>query len=521
MLTRFIKIQLVLFTVLTIIAITVLGWYYLRIPSLVGIGQYELHAELPRSGGLYATANVTYRGSQIGKVTSVVPTENGARATMSIDNRYKIPADASANVHSVSAIGEQYLDLVSEGNPGQFLAPGSTITESTVPSEVGPALDAANNGLAVLPKEKIDALLTETSNAVGGLGPALQRLVDSTTNIAQGFKDNLPQVNDIIANSAPILDSQAQSGDNIEQWSRNLDIIASQSAEQDAALRSGLEQAAPTLDQVNNVFSGVRDSLPQTLANLSIVIDMLKRYNKGLEQTLVILPQGAAVAQAGTLFEDLGQLPLALSINQPPPCLTGFLPASEWRSPADTSMAPLPKNTYCKIPKDYQANAVRGARNYPCVDVPGKRAATPMECRSNEPYVPLGTNPWYGDPNQILSCPAPGARCDQGVNPGRGVIPAPTVNNGVNPAPADQLPPPRSTAPISDPLSPPGQGTVSCSGQQPNPCIYTPAPGPPGSTAVYSPSSGQVVGPDGVRYNVSNSSNPGDDGWKEMLAPAS
>jgi len=30
-----------------------------------------------------------------------------------------------------------------------------------------------------------------------------------------------------------------------------------------------------------------------------------------------------------------------------------------------------------------------------------------------------------------------------------------------------------------------------------------------------------VVGPDGVKYHVSNSNNPGDDGWKEMLAPAS
>ncbi len=38
MLTRFIKIQLVLFTILTILAILVLGWYYLRVPSLVGIG---------------------------------------------------------------------------------------------------------------------------------------------------------------------------------------------------------------------------------------------------------------------------------------------------------------------------------------------------------------------------------------------------------------------------------------------------------------------------------------------------
>ena len=523
MLTRFIKIQLVLFTILTIIAIVVLGWYYLRVPSLAGIGTYDLHANLPRSGGLYGTANVTYRGTQIGKVTEVNPTENGAEATLRIENRYKIPINAVPNVHSVSAIGEQYLDLVSDGNPGQYYKNGQTITEmGKVPSEVGPALDSANQGLAVLPKEKIDSLLTETSEAVGGLGPALQRLVDSTTNIAQGFKDNLPQVNDIIAHAPPILDSQVNSGDNIERWAHTLNVIASQAAAQDAALRSGRQAAAPTLDQTSDLYSNVRDALPQTLANLSVVIDMLKRYHKGLEQTLVILPQGAAIAQAGTLFDGVGQLPLALSINQPPPCFSGFLPASEWRSPADTSMRPLPSGTYCKIPKDYQGNVVRGARNYPCVDAPGKRAATPRECRSNEPYVPTGTNPWYGDPNQILSCPAPGARCDQGVNPGRSVIPAPSVNNGLNPLPADQLPPPaRASAPTSDPLSPPGQGSVECSGQQPNPCRYTPAPGPPGSTAIYSPTSGEVVGPDGVTYNVSNSSNPGDDGWKEMLAPAS
>ena len=94
---------------------------------------------------------------------------------MSIDDRYKIPADATANVHSVSAIGEQYLDLVSTGNPGQYLNPGFTIPvdRSTVPSEVGPALDAANEGLAVLPKEKIDGLLTETAQCGGRIGPVV------------------------------------------------------------------------------------------------------------------------------------------------------------------------------------------------------------------------------------------------------------------------------------------------------------------------------------------------------------
>ena len=367
--------------------------------------------------------------------------------------------------------------------------------------------------------DKIDTLLTEASQAVGGLGPALQRLVDSTTAIASDFRDNLTPVNDIIAHSAPILDSQVNSGDAIEAWAANLNVIGAQAAEQDAALRSGLQQAAPTADQLNAVFSDVQDSLPQTLANLEIVIDMLKRYHKGVEQAFVYFPESAAQLAGRVDLSRLRHHQLRAAPEPQPAtaaCLTGFLPPSEWRAPADTSTQPLPSGLYCKIPKDYQGLAVRGARNYPCVDVPGKRAASPRECRSDEPYVPLGTNPWYGDPNQILTCPAPGARCDQPVKPGY-VIPGPSVNNGMNPLPASMLPPSGSPAPVSDPLSPPGQGSVVCSGQQPNPCDYTPSQTP---AAIYNPQSGEVVAPDGSRYSVRDSAGTGDDGWKAMLAPA-
>jgi phospholipid/cholesterol/gamma-HCH transport system substrate-binding protein len=219
---------------------------------------------------------------------------------------------------------------------------------------------------------------------------------------------------------------------------------------------------------------------------------------------------------ASVLTQQLVPPGFGTALNSPPPCLTGFLPASEWRSPADTSTKPLPAGTYCKIPKDYQGNVVRGARNYPCADVPGKRAATPRECHGDQPYVPLGTNPWYGDPNQILTCPAPAARCDQPVKPGY-VIPAPSINNGMNPLPANLLPPGGTPAPTSDPVTAPGQGSVTCSGQQPNPCDYTPATAP---TAVYNPQNGQITAPDGTRYSITDSAATGDDGWVQMLQPA-
>jgi phospholipid/cholesterol/gamma-HCH transport system substrate-binding protein len=515
LLTPFIRRQLWTFLVLTVVSLLVLGVYYLQVPSLMGIGRYSLKADLPASGGLYPTANVTYRGITIGKVTDVEPTVHGAQATMSIDSQYKIPVDTVANVHSVSAVGEQYLDLVSTGNPGKYFAEGQTITKGTVPAEIGPALDTANRGLAALPKDKIATLLDETAESVGGLGPALQRLVDSTQAIVGDFRTNITNVNDIIQNSGGVLDSQVKSGDAIERWARNLNTLAAQAAQRDTNVKSILTQAAPTADQVNSVFSDVRESLPQTLANLEVVFDLLKRYHTGVEQVLVFLPQGASIAQTvAAPFPNQAALDLALSINQPPPCLTGFIPAAEWRSPADTSMQALPQGTYCKIPMDTPANSVRGSRNIPCTDVPGKRAASPRECRDPRPYVPAGTNPWFGDPNQILTCPAPGARCDQSVRPGM-VIPAPSINNGLNPAPSDRV---AGTPPAtSDPLSRPGSGTVQCNGQQPNPCVYTPS-GPP--SAVYSPQSGELVGPDGVKYSVENSTKTGDDGWKEMLAPA-
>lgn len=519
MLTRFVKTQLFIFVVLTILALLALSIFYLRLPSLVGIGQYPLKVELPAAGGLYKTANVTYRGVTIGRVTNVEPTETGARASLSISSKYKIPVDATANVRSVTAVGEQYVDLVSSGGTGEYFEAGQTITKSTIPVPIGPALDRANAALAAVPAGKLPNLLDETAQAVGGLGPTLQALVTNTNSFVTTLNENIGGVNDLIDNAPPVFASQVQSADAIYRWAANLKSLTAQAKEQDGAISSILSEGAPAAEQLNTLFVNIQDALPQTLANLEIIIEMLKRYNKGVEQALVLLPQAPAAGQAvAAPFPGEASLDLALSINQPPPCLTGFLPAPQWRSPADTSMKPVENDLYCKVPQETPANTVRGARNIPCVDVPGKRAATPVACRSDEPYVPLGTNPWYGDPNQIVNCPAPGAVCDQPVNPGT-VIRAPSINNGLNPLPADLLPPP--TKPTSDAPSKPGQGSVQCNGQQPNPCNYTPA-APPATnmSSTYNAANGEVVGPDGTTYTVKNSTTTGDDGWKEMLAPA-
>ncbi|MDT0407295.1 MlaD family protein, partial [Streptomyces edwardsiae] len=121
MLTRFVRTQLILFTIASIVGVAVMLFAYMQVPTLLGIGRITVKMELPSTGGLYQFSNVTYRGSQIGKVTSVELTDKGAEATLSLDRSPKVPADLQAQVRSMSAVGEQYVELLPNTNSGPYL----------------------------------------------------------------------------------------------------------------------------------------------------------------------------------------------------------------------------------------------------------------------------------------------------------------------------------------------------------------------------------------------------------------
>lgn len=109
---RLTKIQLVIFAVITAITLTVMAIFYLRLPATFGIGTYGVSADFTAGGGLYKNANVTYRGVAVGRVESVGLSSNGVIAQMRLNSETAIPSNVTATVKSVSAVGEQYIDLV-------------------------------------------------------------------------------------------------------------------------------------------------------------------------------------------------------------------------------------------------------------------------------------------------------------------------------------------------------------------------------------------------------------------------
>jgi phospholipid/cholesterol/gamma-HCH transport system substrate-binding protein len=469
------KIRLAVFTVIALAAACVIVFGYIDLPAMLfSVGRYEVTLNLDRAAGLYPQANVTYHGTVVGRVKSVALTDAGVRAVLSLNSDYRIPSRLRAEVHSQSAIGEQYVDLQPSKDRVAPLRDGDVIAaaNTTVPPDFDSLLDATNRGLGAIPEDNLKTAIDESYRAVGGLGPELSRLVKGGTDLAIDSDKNLDSLIALIDKSGPVLDSQAQSANAISAWAAHIATISKQLADHDDSVAGIIRNGGAAADQGRELFERLQPTLPLLLANLGSIGQVAVAYQPALEQLLVLIPQAVAVEQGSLIANHNAKqdyrgifLDFNLNLGLPPVCNTGFLPPQQQRVPTDQDYpARAAGDLYCRVPQDSPFN-VRGARNYPCLTVPGKRAPTVKMCESNEQYVPLndGYN-WKGDPNATSSGQA-----------------------------VPQLPP--GTAPT---LAPPQIGA-----------------------AEYDPRTGTYVGPDGQSYTQSNLSanSPKDKSWQSMLVP--
>lgn len=523
MIDRLAKIQLSIFAVITVITLSVMAIFYLRLPATFGIGTYGVSADFVAGGGLYKNANVTYRGVAVGRVESVGLNPNGVTAHMRLNSGTAIPSNVTATVRSVSAIGEQYIDLVPPENPSSTkLRNGFRIQRQNtrIGQDVADLLRQAETLLGSLGDTRLRELLHEAFIATNGAGPELARLIESARLLVDEANANYPQVSQLIDQAGPFLQAQIRAGGDIKSLADGLARFTWQLRAADPRLRDTLADAPDAIDEANTAFSGIRPSFPALAASLANLGRVGVIYHKSIEQLLVVFPAlfAAIITSAGGVPQDEGaKLDFKIDLHDPPPCMTGFLPPPLVRSPADESVREIPRDMYCKTAQN-DPSTVRGARNYPCQEFPGKRAPTVQLCRDPRGYVPVGTNPWRGPPipygtevtdgrnilppNKFPYIP-PGADPDPGVPivgpppPGQVAGPGPAPHQPAQPAPPpnDDGPPPPFTSwmPPGYPPEPP---------QVPYPATIPPPPPPEGTGPPPGPAPGPQPQASGPAYTI-------------------
>jgi phospholipid/cholesterol/gamma-HCH transport system substrate-binding protein len=382
MLTPLIRRQLRVFIVLTIACVGLTTVVYARVPAQMGIGVYDVSADFKDASGLYPRAMVTYRGVKVGTVSALELTGDGARATLQLDSGTEVPSDAVAELHSTSAIGEQYIDLV-PGEATSYLDEGAVIPPARTREmpQISPVLDKLNGLLKSVPTDRTRAVLAQLDEGLGGSGDDLGGIIDSTSEIIAAASVELDSTTSLISTLQPVLATQQAQMGHTQAYADALASFTTELANHDADFRELLASSPEDLRTLRGVVGDIRPTLPKLLKNSTTDSRVLNTYLANLEQILVVYPATAARLQSTVnprAAQGDVQLDLRGNLDTPRHCTAGYVGTAQRRSPADASVRDVDGAAHCRLANN-DPSSVRGARNLPCPNS-SARAALPAGC---------------------------------------------------------------------------------------------------------------------------------------------
>ncbi|MFG1815677.1 MCE family protein [Kribbella sp. NPDC049174] len=369
MITRGVRIQLMVFLLITVVGVAYVGGKYAQIDKLLFDDDYTVSASFAESGGIFSGAEVTYRGQPVGRVGELRLLSDGVEVNLDIDKGVKIPNDLLAVVANRSAIGEQYVDLQPRRDSGPYLRDHSRIdrADTAIPIDTTELLLNLDQLVNSVDKESLRTTVSELGAALKGRGTDLQRIIDNSGTLIDAADANILQTIKLINDGDTVLATQVASGDAIKTWAKNLALLSDTLVSSDAEIRQVIDQGSGASEQVTALISENRADIAVLLGNLLTVSELTAVRLDAVEQLLVVYPavsMGGYVVPAkdkGTGHYD-AHFGLVLGID-PPACRAGY-GGTDKRIPQDTTDKAANSKAGCAASPSTGVN-VRGAQNKP------------------------------------------------------------------------------------------------------------------------------------------------------------
>lgn len=369
MITRRTKIQLIIFALITMVGVSFVGARYARLDRLLFDSSYSVVAHFDQSGGIFAGAEVAYRGVTIGRVSKMLLTRTGVDVTLNIEKNHKnIPQDTKAVVANRSAVGEQFIDLQPLTRQRPYLTDGSSIpmAMTVTPIETTKLLTDIDTTVNSVNKQSLTTAVNELGKAFNGTGPDLGRLVDTSNSFIKAANDNFDITTALLQDSNTVLRTQISKTSDIQAFSRDLSLFSDTVASSDPDLRRVIEHGSATANQLRTFLVQNRVDLGQLINNLVTTGQVTGKRLAGTEMILVVYPY--VVSGGYTVIDKdsstgLYDAHFGLILQQSPAvCKKGY--NTRQRDP-NTDRGNLPMNTSAHCAEPPTTTSARGAQNTP------------------------------------------------------------------------------------------------------------------------------------------------------------
>jgi phospholipid/cholesterol/gamma-HCH transport system substrate-binding protein len=275
--------------------VVVLGFGYILFDVFgwrVGAQRFQVTVVLARAGGIYPTADVTYRGVPVGKVTSLRLTPTNVLVKLGINPGTKIPADTNANVKELSAIGEQYMDLVPRDPSGVWLHNGSVIPveNTSVPTSIDTTLIDFSLLLRSVNASDLDTFNQFLASGFADTDQALRSLIVNGQSLVNALEDAQPATQQLIVGGNKVLTTAKATGQQFSDFSRSLNQLTNQLRISDGDFQALLSNGVAFTNKYNQLLGQDGTALEQLISSSAINTDTAFARNPAIQALFQALP---------------------------------------------------------------------------------------------------------------------------------------------------------------------------------------------------------------------------------------
>lgn len=322
----------------------------------------------PRSGlVLDPDAKVKVRGVEIGRVTKVEQTTEGAELKLALDpDKMKlVPANAGVDIRSTTVFGAKYINFIVPEQPSSgSLQPGATVAANKVTVEFNTLFQHLSDVLNKIEPEKLNATLSAFGTALQGRGEKLGDVLVRLDAYLREMNPYLPTLQQDLNKSTDVTNLYADTAPELLRTVDNAVVTSRTLVEEQQSLDNVLVNLVGLSDTTGSVLRENENQLVTALNLLAPTSALLNEYKPALA---CLIPGLASALPAG---EDVfGGLQEGVALNN-----NFMLGAPSYKYPQD-----LPK-----------VNATGGPHCEGLIDrVPGSHSDYVVtDTNEGAPYVP-------------------------------------------------------------------------------------------------------------------------------------
>jgi phospholipid/cholesterol/gamma-HCH transport system substrate-binding protein len=261
-------------------------------------------AYFPAANALYPGDKVQIMGLRVGAIDKIEPTGDKMKVTFHYQNKYKVPANASAVILNPTLVASRAIQLEPVYKGGPVLADSAVIPEerTQVPVEWDELRNSITNIISKLgptkeqPTGPFGEVITSYANGLAGKGKQINTTLNNLSQALTALNEGRGDFFAVVRSLALFVNALHQDDQQFVALNQNLADFTTRLAHNDTDLSNALQQFDGLLSTVRPFLDKNREVLTTDVNNLATATNTLLQPDplNGLETALHITPTAAA-----------------------------------------------------------------------------------------------------------------------------------------------------------------------------------------------------------------------------------